>query len=149
MAEELYGATVEDVRALLPHRRIDATTRPSAEQVEGFLAFTTAEVGARIDVLVAAGASAGVIARAEGVARGLVAMGAASMAEDAGHPEQTGRGASSYGQVLWDRYTARLEGIVEFLDLDVADDGGPGLGSSSDLPASSFPEPRMRATTGF
>lgn len=149
MAEELYGATVEDVRALLPHRRIDATTRPSAEQVEGFLAFTTAEVGARIDVLTIAGASPAVIARAEGAARGYVAMGAAAMAEDAGHPEQAGRGASSYGGVLWERYTERLEGIVGFLDLDEGDAGGPGVGSSSDLPAHSFPEPRMRATTGF
>lgn len=151
MAEALYGATVDDVRALLPHRRIDHTSKPSAEQVEGFLAFTASEVATRVTLLTLAGASTTVIAAAELMGKGLTALGAAAMAEDAGHPEQTGRGASSYGGVLWERYTGRLDGLADLLDIDedAGGGGGDGPGGVAAAPAYSFPDPTFRSTTRF
>lgn len=149
--EERYGATLDTVRGLVPAMRIGPDTRPSEEQVEGFLEVITGEVALVVEDLAARGYSVATVTRGRTYAKGLVALGAAAMAVDAAHPERTGRTASSYGEVLWDRYTNRLTNLVDLLDFD-EDAGGDGEepgGPATGSPAYSFPEPTMRRNTGF
>lgn len=138
--EANYDATVDSVRGLIPHRRITDASKPSTEEVEGFLAAIAQEVALVVEELEARGYSATSVTRARTFAKGLVALGAAAMTEDAAHPERTGRAGSSYGEVLWERYTGRLTSFVDLLNFDEDEgEGGAGFGSAGHT----FPETNL------
>lgn len=124
-----YGATVDDVRLLLPHRTIDTTSAPSVAAVTGYLRDVAARVATRLGTVDAWAVDADTVVTA---ARGLVALGAAAYADDASYPERASTvGSSRYGAVLWERFTT---GLAELED-DVAGDPGAGGGTVSPMAA--------------
>lgn len=142
-----YGATVEQVRGLLPHRLISATSRPTAAQVAAFLSITSAWIAARLGdtTALAADVEAALVANATGLA----VLGAAALTEAAGAPERTGMADGGYAGWLWDRYK---EGIDEELEaLGKATDAGPGdiPAPVGDRPATIAPDPLFYRDTRF
>lgn len=136
-----YGASVEGVRALLPHRGISETTKPSDQQVERFLEAASRWVTARAGALDPASAL-------YAHARTATELRAAAMAEDAAYPERSGRAGSGYGEVLWARANEALEEIVEVIGPEpIIDPTDPT--TAGKRPAFSFPEPAWRRTAGF
>lgn len=117
-----FGASIEGVKALLPHRRIRdvAPVAPAAgetfttvAQVDGWLAEYAAEVDARLgDYELIPGVTATWIASVTTRAAGLVHTAAAATAEAAGHPERTDTSTDSYSTVLWNRYTRGLDRLT-------------------------------------
>jgi hypothetical protein len=143
-----FGASVDGVRALLPHRRIDETSKPTEEQVERFLASGSGWVSVRLGYPTSfAALDAEATTTFEELAAGLVELYAGAFAEDAAHPEQAGPGESSYGSILWERF---LKGVDELLEaLGKATDGGAGdgelpVGQAPGSIAYSFPPPTFR-----
>lgn len=135
-----YGATIDGVKAHLPHRRIEDNTRPSTDDVQRYLETTTRWVTMRVGVL------------AEGTpgfdhARGAAEIGAAAMAEDASFPERSGRAASSYGEVLWARFQEAIDELLESLGLTGEGGGGPAV--AGERPAFNFPDPAWRRSVGL
>jgi hypothetical protein len=136
-----YAATIEGVRALLPHRAIGPGSKPSEGQVNRFLEAGSRWVTARAGVLTAG-------TPAYNHARTIVELRAAAMAEDAAFPERSGRAGSGYGEVLWERANEALEELLEVI-FDPGDpDAGGVEGPLADTPAFSFPEPAWRRSVG-
>lgn len=137
---DLFGATVDDVRALLPHRTIDVHTRPSLEAVGRFLTGSSARVAARI------GTPGTVTATLEAAARNVVAHMAAAMAEDAAFPERAAVADTDYGNVLWTRATLLLGELLTAAGVDPTEPGG---GLTATGAAASFPAPLWARSVGF
>jgi hypothetical protein len=139
-----FGASLEGVKALLPTTELDDDTRPTAQQVRGFIDGIGALVSARIGDLATVSADRRDVF--ELAARGVVHLGAAAMAEDAAHPSMTGPDDTSYGSVLWERYREQLDDLAALFASE--DGGGPLVGGGGE-PAVSAPPPLFRRDTGF
>ncbi len=154
-----YGASVDGVRAFLPHRVIDAASAVSTVDVERFLSVVGQRVASAIDGplgrLEALGANDPTVAPLAAAfrtnARGLVELGAAAMTEDAGFPERSGIDAtdSSYGAVLWDRFTTGLDGLAGGIDAELRTRLEGASPTTDAQPAVSGPPPFLRLTTRF
>lgn len=143
-----FGASVDGVRALLPHRRIDETSRPSLADVERFLAQGSGWVALRLGYPTSFEALDPDDQRPhfEALAAGLVELYAGAFAEDAAHPEQAGPGESSYGSILWERFLRGIDELLEALG-KATDTGGGGEEPAAGHPgtvAYSFPPPTFR-----
>jgi hypothetical protein len=142
-----FGSTFEDVRALLPHRRFAAGSKPDQADVEGYLE----SVGAVLDVnLEPAPADPVKAARLTALSKRAVVYGAAAQAEAAAAPERANpNDASSYAQWLLGRYqeaVADAEGY--YAELRAIDE--PGVEEATSVaPAWSFPEPVGWADRGI
>lgn len=143
-----YSATVDGVRAHIPLTSITTETHPSVANVEHYLAQLSGTVRARIGDLAGHPLEA-VLTEA---ARGVVEVGAASMAEAAGFPERADRADTSYAGLLWDRHRQMLDDLVAAVLGDIDGDGDPDAGGGGLLagtPASHFPEPLYIRDIGF
>lgn len=126
-----YGATVDGVRDLLPHRTIDATSKPNEADVVGYLAAVGARVAVRLGP--SSGWAAGTVeADVITAARGLVELGAGAYTDDASFPERASTvGSSRYGAVLWERYKDGLDELVRVVRPPAA----PGTVTTTGAPA--------------
>jgi hypothetical protein len=118
-----FGASIEGVRALLPHKTIGPTSRPTEAAVETYLEGGAGWVSARIGP----GNTALLVAddpRTEW-ARSLVELYAGAFVEDAAFPERAAPGDTSYGGVLWERFLRGLDELLEALGEPV-EPGGEG-----------------------
>lgn len=148
-----FGATVDGVRALLPHRRIDATSKPSEADVAVHIGIAGNWLAGRIrglDLTTVIGEEPpGTPLTLADQARSLVELGAASLAEDASFPERAAKTDSSYGTVLWDKFLAGIDELLEAAGVAPDGDGGPAPGVEIDSPAYYFPEPMFRRAQRF
>lgn len=157
---EPYDATVEGVRALLPHATIpDSLPAGGRGVTTSHVAAWLAELSGRVDLRLA-GWRRLRVARTEqeesdnhpspserftAAARDLVHNGAASYTEAARYPERAGVTDTSYAAVLWNRYTSGLDDLEAWLtdELATGDEGevDPETGTAYGDPGYSFPEP--------
>lgn len=155
----LYGASLGGVRALLPHRDIDATTKPNVDQVEGFLAGAAGRVFAAIgsldglptDPIDALGGDS-VLDVATRLARHLVHLDAASLVEASSSPELARpNDTTSYADWLQQLYTTVLAQLTALVDRYLPGAGIPadGADATAGEPAWSFPRAGVTETTGF
>ncbi len=142
-AEPDYGASVNDVRELLPHVTLSPDSHPSELDVAGYLSRIAGRVAVRL------GSPAGWYRDADsvtGAARDVIALGAAAYAEDARHPERSASvGTSRYGAVLWERFQSALDELAAAALTPPASSGpdvpAPGGSGLDPQPAYSFPAP--------
>lgn len=139
-----YGTTTADVQPHLPHFVIGEATKPSAGDVAGFIATISNWVGSRTR-----GAIADDDLDTLGWAKGIVALGAAAMTEDARFPERAGLATTEYGAVLWDRFRTALDELLEGLGLDTEPGGGGTIDVTPDSPSFAFPLPLFVRNQGF
>lgn len=142
-----YGAVVEDVRGLLPHRSISAASRPTAAQVAAFLAITSNWVANRLGDVT--GLTPAQQAAAVANARGLAALGAAALTEEAGAPERAGMADAGYGGWLWARFKEGIDEALEAVSKPTQDPGGGGEAPAGDHPAIVSPLPLFSRDVGF
>lgn len=137
-----YGATLDGVRGLLPHRTLNPSTKPSEEHAARWLTSTSGRVATRIrrvyDLLDDEGKH-----DVDVLAANVVELAVAAMVEDAAYPERAGVADTSYGAVLWTRHREALGDLYAALGID---DGDAGVGSDATVGAPSFvfPEPLFR-----
>lgn len=136
-----FGASVDGVRALLPHRTLGPTSKPSEAQVETFLDGGSGWVRARIGAT-----RAGELDAASeddplrDWARSLVELYAGAFTEDASFPERAAPGETTYGGVLWERFLRGLDELLEAMGLPVEPGAGePGAAVGAVL--TNFPAP--------
>lgn len=143
-----YGATVDDVKALLPNRRWTAGTKPDIGDVSRFLQSAGSVLNVSTTPPPADPAKA---ARLTRLARRAVVLGAAAQAEAAGAPERANpNDASSYASWLQARYLEAVE-AVEGYYLELVDEVG-GIVEAGDVdadPAWFFPDPVGWAARGI
>lgn len=140
-----YGATVDGVRALLPHLEpLTAATVPTVGQVQEHVDRMSEVVAARVGEALATVVDADQLVALTGLARAAVELGAAAWTEDARYPERAAMADTSYGQVLWSRYREVLEALLIALGVDVNAPGGP-----TGVPVYNFPPPSRYAGMGF
>lgn len=142
-----FDATVEAVRDLLPHRTIDATSKPSEADVVGYLVAVGNRTAARL------GPASGWPATVDpavitATARGLVELGAGAYADDASFPERASTiGSSRYGAVLWERYKEGLDELVRIVNPPPAP--SPGNINTTGRPAIHTPPPLFTRATAY
>lgn len=141
-----FGSTVDDVKALLPHRRWTPGTKPDVGDVERFLV----SAGSILNVaLVPPPADPNAAERLARLARRAVVYGAAAQAEAAATPERARpNDESSYAAWLQARYLEAVDAAETFYD-DLAAGDIPGSGDLDAEPAWSFPEPAGWAARGI
>lgn len=140
----LFGASIEGVEAILATAAFDDDTEPSRDQVAGFVESMSAIVALRLgDLSLYTDARYDQVAAA---AKVVIELAAASLADKAGHPEQSGN--NSTGNVLWDQYRKSLEDLLEAVGRE-RDAGAGGDGNIVGMPAHSSPRPLMRRNRGF
>lgn len=144
---EPYGASLADVRAFLPHRRIDGTTKPTDAQARQFLVITTDRIAGRLGLV--AGYTPELQEAAGKAAAGIAAQGAAALVENAGAPERAGKQGTGYGDWLWSEYLKAIDELLEELGKATSTDAGAGAPAVVGRPAGSFPPPIWRRDTGF
>lgn len=135
-----YGASVDGVRGLLPHRTLNPASKPSEGNAARWLVQQGARVRARIGVAYDA---LGVDERAgvDVLAAGVVELAVAAMVEDAAYPERAGVASTGYGEVLWARSREAWGDLLAALGVD---EGEAGTGQAAGEPAFTFPEPLFR-----
>jgi hypothetical protein len=143
MPDNVYGANMAGVRAHVPLLELENNTRPSLEQVQGFIDRMTGVVTARVGDITG---RADFPALAE-LARLAVELAAASLAEAATFPERANTSDASYSDVLWTRYRETLDDLLAALDID--EDEGPGAGGGAGGAVASFPEALYTRDIGF
>lgn len=142
-----YGATVDDVKALLPHRRWTAGTKPDMVDVERFIVSVASILDLHVDDLPARLLPA-VGDRLVALARRAVVLGAAAHAEAAGTPERANpNSTSSYAEWLMERYLEAVAAAESFA-ADLAGGETPGSVDEPE-PAWSFPDPANFALRGL
>lgn len=140
-----YGATVEGVRDLLPHRTIDASSSPSEADVTGYLVAVGARTAARLGPPTSWPADVDP-AVVNDAARGLVELGAAGYTDDASFPERASTvGSSRYGAVLWERYREGLDDLVRIVNPPA----GPGAVNTTGRPAIHTAPPLFTRAGGY
>lgn len=151
MPDPYYGATVAGVAGRLPDREFTTTSKPTAAQVDVFVTEISNRVAARIGAIDTI-TDATRLAQITAAAQGLVHLGAASLAEAAGAPEQAdANAATSYAQWLWELYQSGLDELAAstagLIPPDTEDDPTVQAGS----PVWSFPNTPGygRATTSW
>lgn len=135
----LYGASVDGVEGILTTQVFDDTTRPTRHQVEGFVATVSGLVRAAVGSLQWLDADRRT--EVEQAARGIVEIGAASLADAAGHPHAAGPDERSFSDNLWSRYKSELERLRKGLEEEKAGSGGVDAPAR---PAVSGPPPLFR-----
>lgn len=143
-----FGATIQDVRNLLPLRTISPVSKPNDQAVHDLLVTTSDWVASRIGEL-AAPLDPDVIVAVQGAAKGVAAMGAAALTENATFPERAGVAGSSYGDWLWIQYLRGIDELLETLQKPTEDTGGPGEAPAGDVPAFATPDPLFSRDVGF
>jgi hypothetical protein len=138
MPDARYGTTLDDVAAFLPHRTLDANSRPNTTQVDTFLSHASGYVHARVGTSLDVGVIPETDERqaALDLAKSVVVLRAAAMTEDAGLPEDTG--GDGYGVLLWERARETLGDLLLALGLDPNTPGGSAT-IARDTPSYSFP----------
>jgi len=140
--------TLDDVRGLNPRRTYDATTQPTAAQVEAHISSIAAEMDS---VLASRGVTTPITEPTEFVAwlKLVNAQGAAAIAELGSFPEQMGPGDTGYGYTLWRSYQSNLK-LLQAMPLpgSQAEAGGPRSHMTEhpvELPAEDYPwrKPRL------
>lgn len=142
-----YGTTVDDVRGLLPHRSISDISKPTAAQVAGFITIASDWISNRLGDL--AGVTPAQRSAAAANARGLAALGAAALTEEAGSPERAGMADGGYGGWLWQRFKEGVDEALEALSKPTVDLGGGGEAPVGDHPAIVAPIPLFYRDVGF
>lgn len=156
MAEEnLYGATPEDVMSHLPHLElapeddeasdIGGETRLSQTDLHRFLDTTARWVRARIGSLDNLEEDAQ--ERAEGMARTVVVLGAATWAEAGAFPERADIADTTYAGFLYKAYREALDELLE--SLGIGTDQGGGAAPAPDKPLAAFPVPLLTRDRSF
>lgn len=146
--DDAYGASLDEVKALLPHRRNWLDARPTEDDVLTFLTLMGGHVGAAVgDIPVL---PADVAGRLSTLARRAVVLAVAAQTEAAGTPERANpNDASSYANWLQARADEALVLAVEFAAGLVSGDGPPGAELEVSEPAWSFPDPVGWAARGI
>lgn len=129
-----YAATVAGVRALLPETPITDGTNPSAADVGDALDRWEARVARKVGDLTAFDDD--VVADFLLIAADVVTTFAASVTEDANHPERL-PDEDRYAAVLWKRAQELLADLLT----DVAEARGEEGVDDPEAPIGSFPEP--------
>lgn len=153
-----YAATVDDVRALLPHRAITDAREPKPATVERYLDGIAARVAARLETSLAilrgiapTNATAGArLTELEAGARFATALGGAAVTEDSGFPERANLEATdtSYGAVLWARFLEYLDELEAAAAAVLTDLGPDVVGVEGQRrPGHSFPESNLFSLT--
>lgn len=150
-----FGATLEDVKSLLPHLRIGepatdegptglevGEAQPSEADVMRFLGQIGNRVRQRVgDIPPESPTKPGEDNPAYLAAQELVVLGAASRTEAAAFPERAEVADSSYAWVLWTQFKEGLDELLE--SLGVGTGGGSGSADTDPDrlgPLYSFPE---------
>lgn len=161
-----FGATLDGVKALIPHAAVVETLGPgdrgvTAAQARAWVASLSSAVDLRLtgwNLLRAAPTAEETAAgqpapqaRLKAAAADLVHQGAASYLEAARFPERARPADTSYAEVLWRRYTEGLEALTAWLETELEDtEGGivegatAGLGIAYSFPEASFTPDAMR-----
>lgn len=141
-----YGATVREVKALLPHRRWTVGSKPDENDVSEFIASVAASLNVTVDP---APADPGIADRLRRLARRAVVLGAAAHAEAAGNPERARPNeTSSYAEWLLERYQEAVDKAEAFA-AEVEAGDIPGGGDVDADPAWAFPDPANFAARGI
>lgn len=142
-----YGATLDGVRGLLPHRELSAASQPTATQAEALLDRASGWVAARVGGAIALLPEAEAV-RATELARTAVELGGAALIHDASHPATTGRGDSAYGPLLWTRFREALADLLGLLGLSDGAGGGGEVAAARE-PLYRFPDPAFSREVGW
>lgn len=145
-----WGCSVDGVQALLPDAVFPTTMTPGQKgltrsQVETWLIELSGVAALRLTGFTKLVDPERITALTD-AARDAVHNGAASYVEAARHPDRAGKGATSYADVLWSRFTDRLTDLAELLeewltDPDDATTGdAPGPSPAFSFPASAVPD---------
>jgi hypothetical protein len=135
-----YGASAEGVRALLPHFRIDPTSRPSEADVETYLEMASNWVVMRLGDLSAFDSvdDGHWRQRVEDHAKAAVQLRAAAQTEDAKFPERASTADAGYAAVLRAQADRAVDEALEALGEGT---GGAALGTGVPRPiVGDFPD---------
>ena len=140
---EPWGATLDGVAALIPDWKIPLTLAPgqngiTRDQVTGWLTELSGIVSLRLTGW-AAVTDPDRTAALVTAARAAIHNGAASYVEAARHPDRAVKGATSYADVLWARFTDQLDHLDALLLTWLEDPSAAGVPSPG--PAFEFPAP--------
>lgn len=131
----IYEATLDGVRVLLPTLTLNETSKPTEAQAGELLDDVARRVESRVgppgtwpDAYVD-----GTAGRRDALtvsAQHVVELGTAAMVQDAAHPNRAKSATqdTGYGTVLWDRYKSALDDLVA--DVERAKDEAPGAGGA-------------------
>lgn len=156
--EDTYGATLEDVKALLPHLELGseaspegAESQPSETDVVRFLRWAASWVRQRAGVIVEEDPdNPGEESPAWAMARSVTVLGGAAWTEAGGFPERADLSESTYAGMLWSQFKDGLDELLESLGLGTSSSGGAATAVPSGLPAAAFPaRPIFRRDQGF
>lgn len=140
-----YGATPADVKALLPHRRWTAGTKPDEADVARYLT----SIASTLNISAPLPVDPDVRRRLEALCRRAVVLGAAAEAEAAANPERARPNeTSSYATWLLERYQEAVEKAEVYAE-EIAAGNVPGIGDVDADPAWSFPDPASFALRGI
>lgn len=106
----LYGASIDDVRALVADWTPRAGIRPTEGDVDRWLVEFSGRVGRRLGDLT--GLDVDQLAQVEAAARGIVSLGVASRLVAARTPAKAGKNETSYDAELWKWYQDGLDELV-------------------------------------
>lgn len=142
-----FGATVADVKALLPHRRWTPDSKPTVDDVERFLVSHASVLNVRLDPPPADPDKA---ARLTRLARRAIVLGAAAQADAAAGPERARPNSpSSYAEWLQARYSEAVDAAEAYF-VELTGEGDIPAGGDPDAdPAWAFPDPANWALRGI
>lgn len=145
--EPNYGATFEDVKAFLPHRRWNADVRPNQADVDVYIASVAGTLGVGIRPLPTDPDKA---ERLLALCHRAVVIGAAAHCEAAGAPERARpNDTSSYAEWLWRQYEEAAD-LARAYAAENAPSGNPeGDDPTIGEPAWHFPRPEQLARRGI
>jgi hypothetical protein len=139
---ETFGATVDDVKAYLPHLELGeevseegAERQPSEADVERFLERAGAWVAQRTGAI-----DPETHENAYAMAATLTVIGAASWTDAAAFPERAQVSDTSYAGTLWAQFLKGLDELLESLGIGT-EGGASGAAGPKDLPDAYFPPP--------
>lgn len=154
--ENTYGATIDDVKALLPHLALGseasdlgAESQPSEPDVDRFLNWAASWVRQRAGAIPNEDPElAGQENPTWAMARSVTILGAAAWTEAGGFPERADLSESTYAGMLWSQFKDGLDELLESLGLGTG--SGGGATAPVGLPAAAFPaRPLFRRDQGF
>lgn len=148
-----YGATVDDVKPWLPHRRWTPGTKPDLDDVAKFIESQASVLEVDVAALVTVPYPFAITQlqadRLVSLARRAVVIGAAAQTDAAGNPERARpNDASSYSSWLLARYQEAIDKLAEYTAGLEAGQDPVGVDVESE-PAWSFPDPVGWALRGI
>jgi hypothetical protein len=142
-----YATTIDDVQGFIPDQAITPESKPTLAQVTNMLELLDARVSGRVGDVATYPADVQAAVLLEG--KTLVAMGTAALAWNAAHPDAAGRGSSTYGDWLWEQFTAGVDELLESLNKPTVEAPGGGGVVAGAVPAYNLPEPTFWRDTAF